>query len=302
MTLQRFTFRAMACDNELQLYAADVQTAQMSAEKAIAEVKRIESTYSRYRDDTVVSHINRMAGKSAVDVDQETALLLNLADDWFRLSGGLFDITSGVLRQVWNFRNGIPPSARAVAAILARVGWDKAEWDGRHFRLMREGMEIDFGGIGKEYAVDRAAEILLAEGISSGLVNLGGDVRILGPHPNGEAWPVHIIHPRKPDSLLTTIDLACGALTTSGDYQRFFEFGGRRYCHILNPRTGWPVNHWQSATIVAPECTAAGCASTITMLLEDAALPFLEERGAGYLLVDQEGKVHEKRPPTPTAS
>ena len=125
---------------------------------------------------------------------------------------------------------------------------------------------------------------------------LGGDICILGPHPDGAPWPVHIVHPRQPDTLLTTIDLAGGALTTSGDYQRFFEFGGRRYCHILNPRTGWPVNHWRSATVIAPRCTAAGCASTIAMLLEEQALPFLEQQGVGYLLIDRQGEVRDRLP------
>lgn len=158
-------------------------------------------------------------------------------------------------------------------------------------------MEIDFGGIGKEYAADRAALILRAEGIASGLVNLGGDICILGPHPDGSPWAVHIIHPRQPGTILTTINLAGGALTTSGDYQRYFEFGGKRYCHILDARTGWPVTHWQSASVIAPQCIAAGNASTIAMLLGSEAIPFLEERGVGFLLVDQQGKLHRETSP-----
>lgn len=295
MTLHRFSFEAMACENEIRFYADDEQMAHASAGKAIAEVRRIERSYSRYREDSIISHINRMSGQSAITVDEETAFLLKHAASCHHLSHGLFDITSGVLRRVWNFRSGVPPSPQAIAATLPLIGWDKIEWDGSHIRLAHAGMEIDFGGIGKEYAVDRATAILQTCGITSGVVNLGGDVRVLGPHPDGSPWHIHISHPRQPGAILTTIDLAQGALTTSGDYQRFFDFDGKRYCHILNPHTGQPVAYWQSATIIAPLCLDAGSLSTMAMLLESTALSFLAERQASFLLIDQQGKVHHSR-------
>ena len=294
MIFHRFIFEAMACENELQFYAADAQTAQNAANKAITEVRRIESRYSRYREDGVISRINNAAGKSNVNIDEETASLLRHADFCFYTSRGLFDITSGVLRQIWNFREGIPPSAQAIAAILPRVGWDKVEFGGKRIRLPHKGMEIDFGGIGKEYAADRAALVLHGEGISSGLVNLGGDIRILGPHPDGSPWPIHIVHPRQQDTILRTFNLAQGALATSGDYQRYLDLDGKRYCHILNPRTGWSVSHWQSVSVVASQCMEAGSATTISMLLESDAISYLQDRGASYLLVDQQEKLHHK--------
>jgi thiamine biosynthesis lipoprotein len=302
MIFHRFIFEAMACENELQFYAADAQTAQNVADKAIAEVRRIESRYSRYREDSIISSINRAAGKSAVQIDEETASLLRHADICFYTSRGLFDITSGVLRQIWNFRDGILPSAQAIAAILPRVGWDKVEFSGKRIRLALKGMEIDFGGIGKEYAADRAALILHEEGIASGLVNLGGDIRILGPHPDGSPWPIHIVHPRQQNTILTTFNVAQGALATSGDYQRYLDFDGKRYCHILNPRTGWPVSHWQSVSVVASQCMEAGSAATISMLLESEAVSYLQDRGASYLLVDQQGELHHRISPGQAAA
>jgi len=284
----------MACENELQFYADNDQMAQCAAGKAIAEVKRIETSYSRYRDDSIISRINREAGRSAVALDHETAALLRFADTCYRASGGLFDITSGVLRRIWDFRSGVVPSAQAIAATLPLIGWDKVEFDGKHIRLTQAGMEIDFGGIGKEYAADLAAQVLRANGIRSGLVNLGGDICILGPQPDGTPWAVHIIHPRRPGTLLTTVHLTQGALTTSGDYLRYFDIGNTRYCHILNPKTGWPVQHWQSASVIAPQCSAAGSASTIAMLLGNAAVPFLDQQKTGYLLVDPQGRLHRK--------
>ena len=292
MLLYRYTFKAMACENELRIYAADAQTAQAAADKAIDEVKRIESTYSRYRDDSIISRINSAAGKQPVLIDEETNSLLDLADTSFRDSDGLFDITSGVLRRIWDFKLGIPPSNKQLADILPLIGWDKVERDGNHIRLPLEGMEIDFGGIGKEYAADRAADILRAAGIENGLVNLGGDISILGPHPDGTLWDIHIAHPRKPDAIIATVRLAKGALTTSGDYLRYFDFGGMRYCHILNPRTGWPVSYWQSVTVIAPQCSQAGQASSIAMLLENRAESYLKVRELGFLLVDQQGRLH----------
>ncbi|MBK9161018.1 MAG: FAD:protein FMN transferase [Nitrosomonadales bacterium] len=291
MIFHRFSFKAMACDNELQFYAADSDAARRAANRAIAEVRRIETKYSRYREDSLVSQINREAGQSHVTVDEETAALLRFADTCYRDSGGRFDITSGVLRRIWDFRSGAVPGEQAVADILPQIGWAKVEWDGKQIRLPQQGMEIDFGGIGKEYAADRAALILRAEGISAGLVNLGGDICILGPHPDGSPWAVHIVRPRRPDTIMTTLPLGRGALTTSGDYQRYFESGGKRYCHILDPRTGWPVAYWRSATVIAAQCSAAGSAATIAMLLGGEAVAFLESRKLGYLLVDQQGKV-----------
>lgn len=282
----------MACDNELRIYAADAQQAQAAANKAIAEVKRIETTYSRYRDDSIISHINNAAGKQAVAVDTETNVLLDIADASFRDSSGLFDITSGVLRRIWDFKIGIPPGKKQMESVLPLIGWDKVERDGEHIRLPLAGMEIDFGGIGKEYAADRAADILRTEGITNGLVNLGGDISILGPHFGGALWDIHVAHPRKPGAIIATFRLGNGALTTSGDYLRYFDFGGVRYCHILNPRTGWPVSYWQSATVIAPQCSQAGQASSVAMLLENGAEPYLERHGLGFLLVDAGGKLH----------
>jgi FAD:protein FMN transferase len=294
MKLHQFVFKAMACDNELRIYAPDAQAAQTAADKAIAEVRRIETTYSRYRDDSIISRINQAAGKQAVAIDEETNSLLDFADAGFRDSGGLFDITSGVLRRIWDFKIGIPPGKKQIESILPLIGWDKVEYESGKIRLPLEGMEIDFGGIGKEYAADRAADMLRAEGIEYGLVNLGGDISVLGPHPDGTLWDIHIAHPRQQNAIVATIRLGSGALATSGDYLRYFDFGGTRYCHILNPRTGWPADFWQSSTVIAPQCSRAGQASTSAMLLGDKAGPYLAERGLDFLLVDQQGRLHQK--------
>jgi thiamine biosynthesis lipoprotein len=283
----------MAAEHEIQLDAADAELARRAAADAIADVARIEAKYSRYRDDSVTSRINHAAGNSAVRIDAETAALLRYADQCYTLSGGLFDITSGVLRRVWDFRRHPPklPSQHELDAAIALVGWREVEWSDDEIRLPRKGMEIDFGGIGKEFAADRVATICLERGLHHGFVNLGGDIRAIGPQEDGSAWRVGIRHPRMKDAAVAGFDLAEGALATSGDYERYFEIGGERYCHILNPTTGMPVTFWQSISVVSPLCVVAGSCATIAMLLEAGASAFLEAQGVQWLGIDREGKL-----------
>jgi thiamine biosynthesis lipoprotein len=289
--LLRKTFRAMAAENELQLWSPQAANAQRAAEASIADVRRIEAKYSRYLPDSVTTRINEAAGGKAVAIDAETAALLRYADHCFALSGGRFDITSGVLRRAWDFRRQPPqlPAATTLAATTRLVDWASVEWSGESIRLPRAGMEIDFGGIGKEYAADRAATICIDHGIRHGLVNLAGDVRVLGPQPDGAPWRIGITHPRSPGTTIAGLDLAAGAVATSGDYERYFELDGVRYCHILDPRSGMPVRHWQSVSVIAPLCVVAGSCSTIAMLLEAGARDFLDAQQVQWLGVAPDG-------------
>lgn len=296
MALFRFAFRAMACDNEVLVHAPDRAGVVRAVEAAIAEVKRIEAKYSRYREDSVVSQINRAAGLHPVAVDAETQNLLAYADACYIQSDGLFDITSGVLRHAWNFRGGTLPTAAAIEQLLPRIGWHRVErHDGEVF-LRSTGMELDFGGFGKEYAVDRACEVLHAHKVNHALANLGGDLRATGPQPDGSAWRVGIRHPRRDGELLARVDLPGGALATSGDYERFMIVDGVRYAHILNPRTGWPVaNTYQSVSTRAEACLLAGSATTIALLKgETEGREWLEDLACPYLAVTASGEMHSR--------
>ncbi len=296
MHRHRQTFRAMAAEHSLELCGDDPKRLAAAARAAIDDVLRIEAKYSRYRDDSVTSAINRAAGGAPVAIDAETAALLRYADRCHALSGGAFDVTSGVLRRAWDFRRSPPslPSADALAAAVDLVGWGDVEWSDREVRLLRAGMQIDFGGIGKEYAADRAAGICGDRGVRHGLVNLGGDIRAIGPQPDGSPWRVGIQHPRLRGAVVGGFDLTEGALATSGDYERFIEVDGRRYCHILDARSGMPVGHWQSVSVAAPLCVAAGSCATIAMLLGADALAFLARQGVQWLGVDAEGRVNSR--------
>jgi len=290
-----FEFTAMATVCSVRLAGLAERDARSLAEQAIAEARRIEHKYSRYRADSLLSRINQSAGSgSSIEVDEETAHLLDFASQIHDLSDGLFDITSGSLRRVWDFKSGKVPTPEQLAAVLPCIGWQEVKWSKQRIALPRAGMEIDFGGFGKEYAADRVATLLAQAGVTSGVVNFGGDLRVLGPQPDGQAWSVGISHPRRAGALVASLQLAQGALATSGDYERFFELDGRRYCHILNPRTGWPVARWQSVSVIAPVCLAAGALTTIAMLMEDQAPEFLREQGVGFLTVDLDGSIQQE--------
>ena len=286
-----FSFHALGGGNELQLYAHSETEAAMVAGKLVSRLEALERKYSRYRPDSVVSAINRSAGGRAIEVDDETADLLDFAEICYRKSGGLFDLTSGVLRRAWNFKQSRVPDPEELAMILISVGWEKVEWRRPFLRLSLPGMEIDFGGIGKEYGTDLLAEICKKSGIEHALINLGGDLRAVGPHPDGTPWRLGIRHPRIKHRVLRVFEITSGALTTSGDYERFFEVDGKRYCHILNPRTGLPVIHSRSVTVTAPSCLFAGSLSTIGMLLPaPEARALLHKQHTPFFQVDSEGR------------
>jgi FAD:protein FMN transferase len=282
-----FEFQAMSSACEVRLDGDDEHALAAAAKLAIDEVRRIETKYSRYRDDSIVSRINAAAGSDdEVEVDAETAALLDFAGALHAMSDGLFDITSGVLRRVWDFRNARRPEPAALAAVLPLIGWSQVSWQPSRIRLPRAGMELDFGGFGKEYAADRAMAVLAQAGQRHGFVNLGGDIRVLGPRADSSAWRFGIQHPRAARGTIASVDMLEGALASSGDYERFFEHEGRRYCHILDPRSGWPVSAWASISVTAPACAAAGALSTIAMLKGEHALDFLATQRATFLAVD----------------
>jgi FAD:protein FMN transferase len=289
--LFRFAFRAMAAENELQIHGASEASARAAARDAIEEVARIEAKYSRYRPGSVLSRINAQAGGPPVPIDAETRGLLAYADACFRQSGGLFDATSGVLRRAWRFDAARVPGDAELEPLLDLIGWPQVELAHDAVRLPRTGMELDFGGFGKEYAVDRAAQVLAARGVASAMVNLAGDVAILGPQPGELPWQVGIRHPRRAGALVATLPVASGAIATSGDYERYLEAGGVRHCHILDPRTGRSARGLQSVTVHAPSCLVAGSATTIAMLKGEGGVAWLREQGVPFLCVREGGTV-----------
>ena len=278
------SFRAMGSPCDIFVDVKKLEDARRAAEIGYQEAIRIEKKYSRYRKDNIVHQINTSNGMQ-IEVDQETGLLLDYAQLCYQLSDGMFDITSGVLREAWTFDGSDHiPATSQVEMILSRVGWQRLTWK-KPFLCLKPGMEIDLGGIGKEYAVDRTAALLRQAGFDRALVNFGGDLVAIGPMRGGNAWVVEIevaTTDRSP-SAISRLHIKEGALATSGDTHRFLIRDGIRYSHILNPKTGWPVPGVpRTVTVLAENCLDAGMLSSFAMLQAEEAEKYLEEQGVKY--------------------
>ena len=269
----------MATPCEVRLETDDARLAQRVGDVTEAEARRIEAKYSRYKADSVVGQINASGGKDII-VDEETTYLLNFAAQCFEVSDGLFDITSGVLRWIWKFDGSDRvPSLAQISSLRVLIGWQKVTWKPPILNLP-VGMEIDLGGLAKEYAVDKALGAIRAITSAPALVNFGGDLRVSGPRRSGIRWKVAIECVDKEGELAGMLELANGALATSGDARRFILKDGVRYGHILDPHTGKPVRQApRSVTVAAETCVEAGMTATLAMLHGRRAESFLKREG-----------------------
>ncbi len=291
-------FYAMASDCAVHLCGETAEYLEPVAAAAEVEVRRIETRYSRYRADSELARINAVAMTGgSIEIDAETVGLISYARACFAKSDGAFDITSGLLRTVWDFSASRLPDQESIDAVLPFIGLDKvAISDGRIY-FEKAGMELDFGGIGKEYAADRAAEVCAELGARHGFIDLGGDIRVIGSQPDGLPWRIGIRHPRDADKIAAEITLSKGAIATSGDYERFMEVDGRRYCHILDPRTGWPAQGLSSVTVISDRCLVAGSLSTAAMLKGKKGAAWLQSLGVRNIVIDESGGYDGTEPP-----
>ena len=281
-------FQAMASDCQILLEGCDQQQASHLVILSAIETWRIEYKYSRYQNDNVMSHINQ-ACTSPLQVDDETCALLNYADVCFQLSEGLFDISAGVLRKIWRFDGSDQiPSETAIQEILPFIGWHKVSWQAPFIQL-KPGMELDLGGLGKEYAVDQVLKLLITETqkISavavSILVNFGGDLACSGRRLRQQAWSVAVESYQFEKRSVLNVKLHQGAIATSGDARRFLLNDGIRYSHILSPLNGQAITDApHSVSVAASTCMQAGILSTLAMLHGKQAEAFLQAQEADY--------------------
>ncbi len=277
-------FKCMASPCEVLIETTDEQHAFQLVTIAFNEAMRIEHKFSRYRQDNIVFKINNSPDQ-LINIDTETYQLLHFAKQCFQLSDGLFDITSGIFRQAWNFKQTKEvPSQEQIDSLLPFIGFNKISFEAEHISVPT-GMVIDFGGIGKEYAVDKVISLLALKTSCSYMVNFGGDCRVSGPQRNNEAWITGIENPNNTslEKISDVLRLSHGALTTSGNSYQYIFKDKIRYGHIINPITGWPaINAPLSITVAATSSTDAGILSTLAMLQGEDAESFLEQQGVTY--------------------
>ena len=280
--ITRIRFRCMASPCEVLIDSQDLALAHEIAACAVGEATRIEHKFSRYLDGNLIYQINHSPGEF-VDLDAEADRLIAFAFQCYELSEGLFDITSGILQKIWRFDGKHPvPSQRQVDELLPFIGLDRISYDKKRLKLP-EGMQIDLGGIGKEYAVDQITGLLRNQYKPGILINLGGDIAITGMRQSEKQWFIGIEDPDRSQQASSMLKMRRGAIATSGDANRYILHRGKRYGHILNPKTGWPVEGSpRSVTVGADTCTDAGIIATLAMLQGRYAEEFLERQGLKY--------------------
>lgn len=290
------TFQAMGTRCRIS-FAAPANRARELQKSAMEWVAAFEAKYSRFLPGSLISRINAAAGESPVQIDAETERLFALCDQMHFMTRGVFDPSALPLLRVWNWKRQQIPSGSEIGAALTLVGWRKVQRKPGQIFLPERGMGIDLGGMGKEYAVDCVAQLLAAHGAQSILVDFGADVRVMGLPADGRpGWHIGLDDPRNPGKCWCGLGVRDAGVATSGDYLRRFEANGRRYGHIIDIRSGQPVeNECRSVSVIAPSCTQAGMISTAVFVLGPReGMTLLDMPGvAGAIVTDN--NVHASR-------
>lgn len=278
----------------VELWHEDEAKGRALTQAVVNEMRRIDDLMSTYKPDSELSRINARAANEAVPVGAELLALIQRALDFSRLTNGAFDITYASAGQYYDYRKGIRPSAEQLARALPAIDYRHVRIDPQNatIRFLHSGVRIDLGGIAKGYAVDRCIAILQAAGVKSAMVNAGGDTRVLGKHWK-QPWMVGIRDPRNREGLVTMIPLEDAAISTSGDYERYFEKDGVRYHHILNPRTGTSSAGVRSVSIIGNDATTTDALSTSLFVMGvDPGMELVDTLpDTEAVIIDDEGRM-----------
>ena len=278
----------------VEAWHEDAAVAEAAIAAVIAEMHRVDRLMSHYKPESELSQVNGHAAAGPVTVAPELAALVARALEFSVLTDGAFDITYASVGYLYDYRAHERPSDAQIAASLPAVNWRHVVVDreASTIRFSREGVRIDLGGIAKGYAVDRGISILADMGIRHGTVTAGGDTRILGDRL-GRPWIIGIRHPDDRQRVISRVPLSDAALSTSGDYERYFDEDGQRYHHIINPRTGRSAGELRSVTIIGPDATTTdGLSTGVFVLGAERGLALIERLGdVDAVLVTREGKV-----------
>ncbi|MBT5472389.1 MAG: FAD:protein FMN transferase [Nitrospina sp.] len=252
---------------EISVSGIDQESAYSSIQQAFQEIRRLENLMSTHLPTSEVSRINQAAGKNFVPVSQEVLEIIQRSLFWSEQTEGAFDITIGPAQELWDFDEPGLPSNTTIADTAKLIDYRNIQIKKNTVFLPKKGMRLHLGAIGKGYAVDRAIEILKNNKIKNALINAGGDLITLGKRSDSLSWKIGLQHPRNPESLLASFSTSKKAIATSGDYQKYFELGGKRYHHILDPKTGRPSNGAMSTTVIADNVMDADALATAIFVL-----------------------------------
>ncbi len=308
---------AMGTTVEIKVWTSDDDAARAAIGAGFDEIARIERLMTTWREDSDISRVNAAAGQHPVEVSPETLECVGRSLEFSRRSGGAFDVTFYALHGLWKFDQDLEaklPDPAEVKKRIKLIDWRKVVIDaGKHTIFLKEaGMRMNLGGIAKGYAVDRATAVLRQRGFKDAIVQAGGDLMLSGSK-GGRPWQAGIRDPRGPrDAYFAVATVTDHAFSTAGDYERFFFVGGKRYHHIIDPKTGYPATRARSVTIWAPDATTAdGLDDGVLIMGAEAGMKMIDAMGpqVGCVIVDADNQVHVSRslqgivqilhPPTP---
>ncbi|SFC23306.1 FAD:protein FMN transferase [Spirosoma endophyticum] len=295
--LRKRTVKLMGSRFDITIVAADSLTAERNIDTVIAEVTRIENLISDWRADSQISRVNKNSGVGPVRVDPEVFALTERALQFSKITNGAFDISFAAMDRIWKFDGSMTemPSPEAVRKSVEKVGYQHIILDKEKSTIFleRKGMKIGFGALGEGYAADRCRDMMLARGIKAGIVNGSGDMSTWGKQPDGSPWAIGITNPLRNDTVFAVVPLRQSAVVTSGSYEKFVVFNGKRYAHIINPSTGYPATGVSSVTVFGPSAEVANGFSTSLMVLgKEAGLKLIKKYPQyTYILITDEGQI-----------
>ena len=295
--LRKRTTLLMGGRFDITIVAQDSLSAEQNIDSVIAEITRIENLISDWKPNSQVSEVNQNAGIRPVKVDREVFELTQRAIQFSEATKGGFDISFAAMDRIWKFDGSMTemPSAEAIKKSVEKVGYKNIILDSVQSTifLKLKGMKIGFGALGEGYATDKCRDMMLAKGIKAGIINGSGDMSTWGKQPNGKSWNIGITNPFHPDKLLAVVPLEQDAVTTSGSYEKFVVFNGKRYSHIINPATGYPATGLCSVTVFGPNAETANGLSTSLMVLGKTEGLLLLNKYPDYscLMITDDGKV-----------
>ncbi len=293
----KHTLKLMGSRFEITIVAEDSLDANKNIDLAIAEITRIEKLISSWDANSQTSLINENAGIKPIKVDSELFNLIERALGISKLTDGAFDISYASMDSIWKFDGSMTemPTDEEINNSVAKVGYENIVLDKlNHTVFLRiKGMKIGFGAIGKGYAADKAKDLLISKGVTSGIINASGDMAVWGKQPNGSEWKVAIINPLNKNKVFALLPITNGAVVTSGNYEKYVNFKGKRYTHIIDPRTGYPSSGIISVTVFAPEAELADALATSVFVMGKEAglhrinqLPKIE-----CIIIDDNGNI-----------